>query len=72
MQSKQILNKKSHNLWERDIENAYWELDEGEVLDVVCKASELVITHRHVRGSFCFSIAERDQQMLDTMGTREI
>ena len=56
------------DLWERDIDNAYWELDKGAVLEAVRQAARIVRTHRNVRGGFWFSIAKGGLKSLDRVG----
>ena len=54
--------------WERDIDNAYWNLDKRQVADAVRKAANTMKTHRRLRNTFCFSIAEGGMRPLDRVG----
>ena len=55
-------------LWERDIDNAYWELNKKRVLDAVHTAGSLVKQHRRVRGTLSFLIAKGGCKSLDHVG----
>ena len=55
-------------LAERDIDNAYWELPKEGVYDSIKQASQLVRTHRGMRGNFFFSIAKGGERSMDRIG----
>ena len=56
------------DLWERDIDNAYWELNKKRVLEAVRTAGALVKQRRRVRGTLSFSIAKGGCKALDRVG----
>ena len=47
----------SLGFWERDIDNAYWELDKEKILWAVKYVANEVPKFRRIRGHFHFSIA---------------
>ena len=55
-------------LAEWDIDNAYWELPKEGVYDSVKQPSQLVCSHRGMRGNFFFSIAKGGERSLDRIG----
>ena len=55
--------------WERDIDNAYWELNKRAVALAVTKAAALVRLHRNMRGGFHVAIAKGSMRLLDRIGT---
>ena len=58
----------SLDVWERDIDNAYWNLNKKKVADAVRKAATTVRAYRMVHNTFCFSIAKGGLRMLDRIG----
>ena len=56
------------HLWERDIDNTYWELNKEQVLKAVQKAADQVCECRRTRGALSFSIAKANLHMLDRVG----
>ena len=44
--------------WERDLDNAYWNLDKLQVEAAIKHAAFLVRKHRGMRGNFFFAIAK--------------
>ena len=56
------------SLWERDIDNACWELNKTAVLDSVRKAASIVKSHRKICGGFWFSVAKGGLKSLDRIG----
>ena len=55
--------------WERDIDNAYWNLDKEAVEAAVKQAALLVRKHQNMRGDFMFAIAKGSLLLLDRIGT---
>ena len=58
----------SLSLWERDIDNAYWELDKGQILWAVKYVADEVRKFRGMRGQLHFSIAKGGLKSLDRIG----
>ena len=56
------------HVWERDIDNAYWNLNKKKVANAVHKAAATVKSHRRMHNTFCFSIAKGGLCMLDRVG----
>ena len=56
------------DLWERDIDNAYWELNKQRVLEAVRTAGASVKQRRRVRSTLSFSIAKGGCKALDWVG----
>ena len=56
------------SLEERDIDNAYRESNKPRVIDSVTKAASIVKQHRHMQGSFWFSIAKGGLKSRDGVG----
>ena len=55
--------------WERNIDNAYWNLDKAAVQAAITRAAQLVRKHRGMRGEFLFSIAKGSLKKLDRIGS---
>ena len=58
----------SLSLWERDIDNAFWNLDKDKVLQGIKQACTVVKSYRKIRGDVFFSIAKGNLKSLDRMG----
>ena len=56
------------DVWERDIDNAYWNLNKKKVAHAVRKAAATVKAYRRMHSTFCFSIAKGGLRMLDRIG----
>ena len=56
------------DVWERDIDNAYWNLNKKKVADAVRKAATTVRAYRRMHNTFCFSIAKGGLRVLDRIG----
>ena len=60
--------RESLSLWERDINNAFWNLDKEKVLQGIKQACNLVKSYRKITGDVFFNIAKGNPKSLDGMG----
>ena len=55
-------------LWERDIDNAFWELDKDTIIEGINTAVRVVRDYRKIRGDYWCSIAKRNPKSQDRIG----
>ena len=56
------------DVWERDIDDAFWNVNKRKVANAVRKVAATVKSYRRMHNTFCFSIAKGGLRMLDRVG----
>ena len=55
-------------LYERDMDNCYWEMKKQEVLDAIRESAQAVMDGRGVTGQLWFSVAKGGDKACDRVG----